>query len=108
MRSSFLRRPPLRLTWKTENFTVPARPPEGHWAPLGGAVSTRIDERGEASCGAGGWGCGFRQSLFLEGSHVVDRQPHLLAHRELGVAALAFAAQFLLQREDGLGARQRV
>lgn len=44
----------------------------------------------------------------FEGPHVVDRQPDLLAHRELGVAALAFAAQLLLQREDRLRTRERV
>src|SRR6187551_3389197 len=81
MRSSFLRRPPLRLTWKTENFM---------------------------SCGARGGGRSPGQTLLVEGADVVDRQAHLLADGELRVAALALAAEFLLQREDRLGTRERI
>ena len=39
---------------------------------------------------------------------VLELQAHLFGHGQLGVAALAFAAQFLLQRKHRLRARKRI
>src|SRR5438105_13312280 len=89
MRSSFFSRPPLRLIWKTENFMGIRGP---------GPRSLRLDAETR----------GALHGFLRVRHHVVELQAHLLAHRQLGIAPLAFAAQLLLQGEDGLRARERI
>src|SRR6476620_2262862 len=100
MRSSFFSRPPLRLIWNTENFMrASAHGSAGRWRRRG------IEGTRRAACRLLGLG-GAAGAAAAIGHHVVELQAHLLAHGELGVAALAFATELLLEREDRLGPRQ--
>src|SRR3989344_3223328 len=93
MRSSFFSRPPRRLIWKTENF-----------------IATHA-KRASCSFGFGSDTGGFTHLLHIllgVGHQGVELQAHLLGHRQFGVAALALAAEFLLQSKHRLRARQRI
>src|SRR6185369_4925635 len=107
MRSSFFSRPPLRLIWNTENFiSASAEPLSRRLRPPQGAANN--GERGESSFRSSSE-AGRALHVFLGvGHHVVELQPHLLADRQFRVAALAFTAELLLQREHRLWPRQRI
>src|SRR4051812_18003202 len=102
MRSSFLSRPPLRLTWNTENFTAAsARAIRG-----GARAGRRATAARGAELGRRSFRLGSDSGAFLGvRHHVIELQAHLFAHRQLGIAAFSLPAELLLQGEHRLRAR---